>query len=138
MLVTARAEYACLAMVELAKRFGDPKPVRLIEVAEMHEIPQKFLVQILLQMKAAGLVSTTRGAAGGYQLVKKPEEITLADIFAVLDRMDEPEDLKNTKSSTLRGLQKIWRGLADNRTDYLKKFKLSELMTSGNELEYVI
>ena len=67
MLITARAEYACLAMLELAAHHNDPRPMRLTEVTDKHGIPQRFLVQILLQMKSAGLVTTSRGAAGGYR-----------------------------------------------------------------------
>lgn len=138
MLVTARAEYACLAMLELAQRFDDPKPVRLADVTDKHEIPQRFMVQILLQMKAAGLVATTRGASGGYQLAKPPGKITLADIFGVLDRMDEPEERAKSPSVMSRGLQKVWKGLAENRTKYLDQFKLSDLLPAENESDYVI
>ena len=68
MLVSAKSEYACLAMLELAARYSDPGPIRLADVADKHGIPQRFLVQILLQLKGAGLVASTRGAAGGYQV----------------------------------------------------------------------
>ena len=58
-LFSAKAEYACIAMLELAVRRGDPGPARLKAIAEMHGIPKRFLVQILLQLKAAGLVAST-------------------------------------------------------------------------------
>lgn len=138
MLVTARAEYACLAMLELAVRYGDPKPVRLADVADKHEIPQRFLVQILLQMKAAGLVSTTRGSSGGYQLAKRPDSITLADIFGVLERMDEPEEQTTSPSNLARGLQKVWKGLADAHFQYLDQIKLTDLLPQNMMVDYMI
>jgi Rrf2 family protein len=138
MLITASAEYACLAMLELASRFHDPKPVRLAEVTEKHLIPQRFLVQIMLQMKAAGLVLTTRGSAGGYQLARPPEQITLADILGVLDRIDEPDERNVAPSPMARSLQRVWRGLADTRMKYLSQYKLSDLIPSTPELDYAI
>jgi len=138
MLVTASGEYACLAMMELAARYNDPKPVRLIEVCEKHLIPQSFLVQIMLQMKASGLVQTTRGSAGGYQLARPPEQITLADILGVLDRMDEPEVRTSAPSSMSRRLQRVWKGLAENRMVYLEQFKLSDLIPQSLVIDYVI
>jgi len=138
MLVTARADYACLAMLELAARFGDPKPARLADIADKHGIPQRFLVQILLQMKVAGLVNTTRGAAGGYNLAKRPDAITLADIFGVLDRMEEPEERSTALSPLARSLQQVWKGLVATREEYLGRFRLSELLQMPQSDEYVI
>ena len=63
MLFSAKAEYACVAMLELSARHNDPKPARLADIAEKHGIPQRFLVQILLDLKRAGLIASTRGAA---------------------------------------------------------------------------
>ena len=54
-------------------------------IAEGHGVPSRFLVQILLQLKSAGLVQSIRGAAGGYQLAKEPEEISLLDVMNVID-----------------------------------------------------
>ena len=139
MFVTARAEYACLAMLELAALYGgDPKPARLADVADKHDIPQRFLVQILLQMKAAGLVATTRGAAGGYRLAKPPDRITLADILGVLDNTEEPTDRKMTPSAMARGLQGVWRRLAEVRSRVLREITLTDLLPTDDEPDYVI
>src|SRR6184192_3344640 len=87
---SAKAEYACIAMLELAARHG-AQPVRLKQIAEGHRIPQRFLVQILLQLKGSGLVVSARGASGGYLLARPPDTITLADVLNVIDRNDRPE-----------------------------------------------
>src|SRR5688572_16314848 len=86
MRLSAKAQYACVAMVELACNHGDRAPVHLKNIAENHGISQRFLVQILLQLKGAGLVESTRGAAGGYQLAKEPSEITVADLVHAIDQ----------------------------------------------------
>ncbi len=85
MIVSAKTEYACIAMLELAAMFDRGEPVRIREIADRHGVPNRFLVQILLQLKGAGFVSSTRGATGGYQLAKSPDEITLGEVMAVVD-----------------------------------------------------
>ena len=86
MRVSAKAEYACVAMLELAAKFGDPQPVRVKAIADAHGVPLRFLVQILLQLKGSGLVASTRGAAGGYVLAKAPDQVSILDIVGVIDR----------------------------------------------------
>src|SRR5688500_14875650 len=90
MLFSAKAEYACVAMLELAARHADPRPVRLADIAEKHGISDRFLVQILLDLKRAGLVDSTRGAAGGHALARAPDEVSLADIIRVVDPPERP------------------------------------------------
>jgi Rrf2 family protein len=90
MRLSAKAQYACVAMVELACSHGDKNPVHLKNIAENHGISQRFLVQILLQLKGAGLVDSTRGAMGGYLLARAPAEISLADIIHAIDQAPPP------------------------------------------------
>jgi Rrf2 family protein len=90
MRLSAKAQYACVAMVELACSHGEKNPVHLKNVAENHGISQRFLVQILLQLKGAGLVDSTRGAMGGYMLARPPSQISLADIINAIDQVPPP------------------------------------------------
>src|SRR5262249_5520984 len=99
MRVSAKAQYACIAMVELAAHFGDPQPVHIKAIADMHGISQRFLVQILLQLKTVGLVESLRGASGGYQLARPPEKISVAD---VIHAIDHPPPLAPSALSALR------------------------------------
>jgi Rrf2 family protein len=75
--LSARTQYACKAVLELALHFDSGQPVQLRKIADSHAIPSRFLVQILQQLKAAGLVASVRGAAGGYRLTKPPCEMSL-------------------------------------------------------------
>ena len=70
MKISAKAEYACLALLALAQHGPDAPPLRIREISESHAIPERYLVQILLQLKGAGLVVSTRGASGGYRLAR--------------------------------------------------------------------
>jgi Rrf2 family protein len=86
MRVSAKAQYACVAMLELALNYQDTNPIQIKTIADAHGISQRFLVQILLQLKVAGLVVSVRGAAGGYHLAKTPDRITLGEIIHAIDQ----------------------------------------------------
>lgn len=85
MNISAKTEYACIAVLELAIQNDSGQPVQVRRIAEAHGIPSRFLVQILLQLKAAGLVASTRGVSGGYRLARDPQEITLGQVMRVID-----------------------------------------------------
>ena len=90
-------------MLELAANYADAQPVRIKAIADAQGIPQRFLVQILLQLKTAGLVASVRGASGGYQLAKPPESISLAAVInAIDDRTLAPAASAPGRSSTAR------------------------------------
>jgi Rrf2 family protein len=130
-LFSAKAEYACIAMLELAARHGDPGPVRLKAIADSHGIPKRFLVQILLQLKGAGLIASTRGAAGGYQLARPPDEITLADVIGVIDRSDNPTELRSgggSPSPLARSIHGVWNEIFDAQQGILEATSLAEIL----------
>jgi Rrf2 family protein len=77
--VTARTDYAVRAVIELASRL--PASATRGQIAQAQDIPGKFLETILGDLRRAGLLDAQRGAAGGYRLIKDPDEIRLADII---------------------------------------------------------
>jgi Rrf2 family protein len=128
--VSAKTEYACLAMLELAARFGSGEPVRIRTIADEHGIPSRFLVQILLQLKGAGFVSSTRGAAGGYQLVKPPQTISLGEVMSVIEGQENaaPGNATGTRTPTTRVLAEAWRQIAKTERDMLNAISFGELV----------
>ena len=88
MKVSAKAEYACLAVLALARQGPEAPPLRIREISEEYGIPERYLVQILLQLKGAGLVASTRGALGGYRLARPASSISLSEILDVIDGPD--------------------------------------------------
>jgi len=126
--VSAKTEYACIAVLELAARSASGRPVRIRELAEAHGIPARFLVQILLQLKAAGLVVSTRGAAGGYQLAKPADEITLAEVMAHSDSPPaEPESSLDRETPASRVLLEEWRNVAAVQAAMLESVSFADL-----------
>ena len=77
MKISVKTKYACVAVLELAANYGSGGPVPIRRIAAKHGIPDRFLVQILLELKAAGLVASIRGAAGECQLARPPAEVSL-------------------------------------------------------------
>jgi Rrf2 family protein len=128
MRVSAKTEYACLAMLELAAHWGSGEPVRIRTIADEHGIPSRFLVQILLQLKGAGFVASTRGASGGYQLVKPPEEISLGEVMAVIEGESEVTSSADSRSPTAQVLVQAWREVAQVEYDALRAITFADLV----------
>lgn len=130
MRVSAKAEYACVAMIELARSYGEPQPVRVKAIADAHGIPQRFLVQILLQLKGAGLVQSVRGAAGGYQLAKQPKAISLATVIQVIDSAlpARPTALIADSSPAVRAVRSVWKEIHSEEQRILEECTLAELV----------
>lgn len=129
MRLSAKTEYASLAMLELARRQHDEEPVRIREIADAHGVPSRFLVQILLQLKAAGLVASTRGASGGYRLARDAAAITLADIRDVFEAAASMAtgDVQETLSRGNRVILDAWQEVARCEREALEQHDLATL-----------
>ncbi len=84
MRVSAKTDYAIRAALELAAA-PDEKPVKGERIATAQAIPLRFLENILMQLRHAGLVDSRRGAEGGYRLARPAAEVTLADVIRAID-----------------------------------------------------
>ena len=84
MRVSAKTDYALRAALELAAA-PDEKPVKGERIATAQAIPLRFLENILMQLRHAGLVDSRRGAEGGYRLARPAAEVTLADVIRAID-----------------------------------------------------
>lgn len=127
MKVYAKTEYACIAVLELAHSHDRREPVRIRDIADRHGIPSRFLVQILLQLKGAGLVQSTRGAAGGYQLAKPPDQITLYEVMSVIEGQEPINSSTSTISPVSRVLLKTWREIDEQQREMLRSITLADL-----------
>jgi Rrf2 family protein len=85
MRLSKRGEYGLRAMIDLATWERTTPLVQIKDIAEREKIPAKFLEQILVTLKNAGLLNSRMGVGGGYHLARPAHEITLGHIFRVLD-----------------------------------------------------
>jgi Rrf2 family protein len=83
-MLSQKAKYALRALLVLAEE-GDDKPLLISEIAERHNLPKKFLEQILLDLKHHGLVQSRRGRSGGYALLKPASEISFGQVVRIID-----------------------------------------------------
>lgn len=134
MRITSRGRYGLKAMMELAQ--GSMLKAR--EIAERQQIPQKYLEQIIHLLRKNNLVSSIRGAEGGYRLARPASEITVFEILSalegdlsIIDRSDKTWD-ENTG--------RFWRDLESRIIDMLK-LPLSDFIAAGarqGEIMYYI
>ena len=131
MKISAKTEYACIAVMELARSQGSNEPVRIRNIAEQHQVPPRFLVQILLQLKGAGIVSSIRGAAGGYHLIPKPEDVTLGQVMNIIDGPVQTPKRTNDQdgpSMAVHVLSQVWETAEKKRQDHLHSISFAELV----------
>ena len=135
MKISAKAEYACLAILALA-RPGNGAPVRIRAIAESHEIPERYLVQILLQLKGAGLVHSTRGALGGYRLARPAERISLGEVLSAIDGPGEPP--RDCETPAARVLANVWEAIRRAERAVLDQTSIADLLQRAAPLEWTI
>jgi Rrf2 family protein len=123
MKITARAEYASLAILELALN-SPSRHVQAREIAEKRDIPLKFLEQILGQLRNAGLVRSIRGVSGGYLLSRSPERISLKEVVeAVEGKLDMVGDKLGDRT-----LAAVWSELQDEFLKNLDHISIQSLL----------
>ncbi len=135
MKVSAKAEYACLAVLALATHRG-AAPLRIRQIAEAHGIPERYLVQILLQLKGSGLVQSTRGAAGGYRLARPSAEISLAEVLTAIDGPGDPPRAAHGPAG--RALASVWRLIREAELAVLDRTSIAQLAERTSPQEWTI
>lgn len=135
MKLSAKAEYACLAVLELALRHDRPEPARLTEIATANGIPERFLVQILLQLKGAGLITSVRGASGGYRLATDSREISLWDVVQTVEGPPVATVAEETCSHTSgwHVLHDVWVESNRIEQEHLQQINFAQLAESARE-----
>lgn len=133
MRLSAKGEYGVRAMVILALEYR-AGPVPLREISERENISLQFLEQIFPLLRRAGLITSARGAKGGYVLARKPEEIKVGDIIRTLEGPIAPVDCvaegniakcSRTGACLSRG---IWEKLRDRMSEVLDEITLADVL----------
>ena len=130
MHVTAKADYAVRAVIELAGS-SQEKPRKVDEVAKAQGIPVSFLENILTQLRSSGVVRSQRGPEGGYWLAHPADEVTLADIIRAVEgplvgvRGQRPEEIEYLGSA--ESLQQVWVALRANLRKVLEQVTVADV-----------
>ena len=139
MRVSAKVDYAVRALVELAAAAGTG-PVKGEAIAAAQQIPLKFTETILSDLRRAGVVSSQRGAVGGYWLSVPPESVTVADVVRYVEgpladvRGEPPEDVAYTGAAT--ALQDVWIATRATLRSVLEAVTIADI--AGGHLPEVV
>ncbi len=139
-MLSAKTEYACLALLRLAAAHDEPCPMPVRTLASSARIPEGFLVQILQQLKRGGLVISTRGKSGGYRLAKTPEQISLGEALDVLEGATQQGSNLDKPTPLAEVLAKVCEEADQAAREQLRLVSLAELVENASspvEMYYI-
>jgi Rrf2 family transcriptional regulator, cysteine metabolism repressor len=134
--ITAKAEYACMAMISLARLQSENRPVHIKEIADEQSIPLSTLTQVLLKLKGAGLVRSTRGSAGGYTLARAPEEIKLGEVLTAIDGQNGVA--RELSGASAQVLASVWYQILEREREVLAATSIAQLAGRSVSINWVI
>jgi len=131
---STRGEYGVRLMVELSRHHGSG-PVSLSEMAEHEELPRPYLEQLVVSLREAGLVTSTRGARGGYELSRPPSDIRMIEVITALEgpvtpmvcASDDAHHAETCKRAAFCNVERLWQRVRDAIVVALDSMTLEEL-----------
>ena len=137
MKVSSRGEYGVRAMVALAKNYGQG-PMSIAAVAKASSVPMPYLEQLIGPLRRAGLVHSTRGARGGYQLSRDPHDVRVGEVYRVMEGPVAPmdcvsEDVSEQTCPLIEGCETrpVWLKMRDAIVSTLDSTTLGDLIAQS-------
>lgn len=137
MKVSTRGEYGMRAMVELSRRFGDG-PTPLSTIADASIVPAAYLEHLMRELRNENLVKSTRGAHGGYELTRPPDQILVGQVYRALEGPVAPMDcVSEVPTDEICPLidgcatRIAWVKVRDSIIDVLDSTSLADLLTEA-------
>jgi Rrf2 family protein len=141
MRISARTEYALLALLELSNREGEG-PIQSKDIAAQSGIPKPFLDQLLLDLRRSGLVRSIRGPGGGYSLARSPHDVTLREAISAVEggALQTHCGIKAADGSPCRrhgtcALLEVWKALDESAEKILSQTTLADLAERQRQIE---
>lgn len=136
MRVTTWTEYSLIIAINLAKRRrAGLGALSARELADTERLPADYVEQILLRLRRAGLVESTRGAKGGYVLARDPESLTVRDVMAASERQtfelnceSHPVDPDRCAPSASCAIRPVWVSLQKRIDQFLDSVTVADLL----------
>lgn len=140
MRITTLAEYGVICALHLARRAAEG-PITGREIAEAERLPGDYVEQILLRLRRAGLVQSTRGARGGYALARPASEISIRNVIEAsesttfdLHCVSHPVEEERCSSAHNCSIRPVWMLLQRKIDDVLEGVRLSDLLAEEGEV----
>jgi Rrf2 family cysteine metabolism transcriptional repressor len=130
--VSAKEQYGLRAMAELAQQYG-AGPIPLSDIAQAQGMSLDYLEQVIPALRDAGLLNSTRGAKGGYELARSPDQITVGEVLRALSgeilpvRCVEDDCTEPCHRTTECGARTVWQTIHDQLLDTLDSMRLADL-----------
>lgn len=136
MRISARCDYACKALLELSLHWPNEDPIQIHAISERQQIPIRYLVQILIQLKRLGFVKSARGKEGGYNLSLPPSQITLG---VVMRQMGGPLlPVADTAAKNGSVFKTIWKEVEGAMSKVLDKVTFEDIVNKARGAESAI
>ena len=136
MKLSTRSRYGTRLMLDLAKAYNQD-PVPLAEIAERQNLSVKYLEQLIIPLKASGLIRSVRGARGGYQLAQSPDSVTVGQVIEVLEGslslVDCVNDSGTCEFQAHCLTRPLWQGVSRLLKEHLSSLTLKDVL-EGNQL----
>lgn len=143
MRLSTKSRYGTRAILEIAKSYGE-KPIKRKEIVYGQKIPDSYLENILITLKAAGFISTIRGAHGGYQLTRDPNLITILEVANALEGHMTPVPCLDTETCELIkrcATRPIWSEMYQAMENVLRSYTLQDIIDkeqTADAIDYYI
>jgi len=134
MRISARGEYAIKAVLDLALHH-DRGLIPIQEVASRQGIPQRYLEQVLLALRRAGVLTSKRGSSGGYHLTKPPDEITVGVVLRAVEGRGAPFEVTvhGRGHTEAYDLAELWEEIAEAVSKVVDRLTFGELAARARE-----
>ena len=126
MNISKKAEYAIKAVINIARHTNN-RPLQISEISKTESIPTKFLEQILLNLKNNGILTSKRGANGGYLLAKSKDDISIGMILDIIDGPFDPVGL-HSGNHLSAGLEKCFGEMIEIVNGHLNQFTITDIL----------
>ncbi len=139
--IPTRTRYGIRALIQIALSSGE-KPVSLLKISEEQDVSRKYLENIFKLLKKAGIVTSSRGPEGGYNLIKSASELTLYEIFDAIDGPVQTVNCHDDSGDCIRAEKcittELWKDLLEHIVTYLKSKTLDHLIQEYSGDRWVI
>jgi Rrf2 family transcriptional regulator, cysteine metabolism repressor len=138
MKISTKGRYALRALTHLAISFdkNENKPVSIKEISQKEKISNRYLENIFVKLRKAGIVASVKGEKGGFKLLKGPRETNILEIITAVENDVAPSrcvvDLKSCGNTGKCGIRKIWVKLDRHINDFMSKTSLAEATEMHN------
>lgn len=132
MKLSLKVEYACQVLAQLGYTVNTSELPHIEDLAKAESVPSNYLVQILNELRTAGLINSKRGKQGGYSLARQPSDITLYDVMKAV----EGEILAHSpagQGASSKRTSGVWAEISRNFEELLRGYTVADLMTSSSE-----